>query len=250
MEKYALSHLKELYQRALAHDMISISGFYSEEEISEALSHLKGEFGKGLKEDSIHPIGGHRDPDRQRIVFSQEEEIDESIYIGAMMIETKNIAFTGFEHREVLGALLGLGIKRSLIGDIVIAPPKAYAYYAKEAEEMVLSLEKVGKENVKIRAMDISEVPEIATTEAKNVSIPSLRLDSLIAHVFLLSREQAKEAISKGFVKVGQEIMTKSDYAPKDGERISLKGHGKFRYIGENGTTKKGKLSVSVELYR
>lgn len=250
MDKYDLSHLKELYLRSSSRGTVLASLFYSEEEFSETLLYLKKELGKSFLASNIHLLGGHQEADRQRMIFSSEEEIDEEEYVFALAIEPKNRNCPGFEHREVLGSIMGLGIKRGLIGDILIIPPKAYVFYAKEAEEMVLSLEKIGRENVEITPIEIKDVPQISNAETRSISIPSLRLDTLVAHVYNLSREQGKEAIAKGLVKVGQQFIYKNDYIPKEGERISLKGHGKFRYLGENGLTKKGKLSVQIEIYR
>lgn len=249
MEKYALQHLQELYLRTLERDEVSITPFYSEEERAEALSFFKSRFGKSLLTENIHLLGGHQEADRQRLVFSPFALMEED-YVGAIIIESKDRNFPGFEHREILGALMGLGLKRGLLGDILVIDKKAYLFYAKEAEETLLSLEKVARENVNIASVKLSEVPEISLTETRSVTLPSLRLDTLIAHVYLLSREEAKEAISKGLVKVGQTEASKNDYVPSSGERISLKGKGKFRYIGEKGYSKKGKLIIEIEVYK
>lgn len=248
MEKYALSHLEELYERSDSRNIISASLFYSEEEIDEALNYLKGHFGKAFAMDNIHLLGGHKDADRKRIIFSPFE-VNEKDYVEAMLIETRNIVFEGFSHREILGALMGLGIKRSLIGDIVIADKKAYVFFASESEEMILSLDKVGRENVKASSIEIDQVPFVNRNEIRSISVASTRLDALLARVFSITREEAKDSISKGLVKVGQEPNYKNDYIPKEGERISLKGHGKFRFLGEKGTSKKGKTIVDVEIY-
>ena len=77
----------------------------------------------------------------------------------------------------------------------------------------------------------------------------SERLDAVIARVYSLSRDDAQALFVKRLVFAdGREIQS-SSYSPKEGEIISVRGHGRFLYIGQVGTTRKGRLNVAVQVY-
>lgn len=248
MDKFALSHIAEIYQKSVRQGQAKATGFYVEEEIDEILSYLKNTFKNSYSLNVVKQLGGYEDAERKRLLFSEEPLIEESQYVQCLRIDNLNRFAQPFQHREILGSLMGLGLKRELIGDIIIYENSAYVFYMPENQEMIL-LEKVGKNAVKTSPIALNVVPLEKSKIIKNISIPSLRLDTLLAHAFSLSREEAKTAIEKELVKVNQNPVSKNDYVPKENEKISLKGKGKFRYLGEIGQSKKGKLIVEIEVY-
>ena len=86
-------------------------------------------------------------------------------------------------------------------------------------------------------------------TWVESGSSASERADSLAALVFHLSRSQAQRLIEQEKVFADGRIITSSSYTPSPGERISVRGYGKFRYLGTDGTTRKGRLIVRFERY-
>ena len=109
---------------------------------------------------------------------------------------------------------------------------------------------------IKVKRTDISasivtDLPEgeLYRTEQRTVQISGERLDAVIARVFSLSREDAQMLFKKRLVFADGREIDSSSYTPKEGERISVRGHGRFIYLGTRSLSKKGKLNVAVEIY-
>lgn len=249
MDKFVLSHIKELYERSFFNKKVEITPFYSEEEAFEIISYIKNHCKCPFDSTKINYFGGYPNAERIRIIFGEVSNIEVLDCVNAAIIRPHNRFFLGFQHREVLGSILGLGVKRELIADILISKPNAYIYLVPEAFSLISPLEKISNELVSIEPLDINDVPKITKSEIRSITIPSLRLDVLLAHVFGISRETAKEEITKGNVKAHQEVIYKNDYEPKEREKISLRGHGKFKFLNQKGVSKKGKLLIEIEIY-
>ena len=75
------------------------------------------------------------------------------------------------------------------------------------------------------------------------------RLDAVVAKVFSLSRDDAQSLFKKRLVYANGKEIDSSSYTPKENEKISVRGHGRFIYIGTQSLSKKGKLNVAIDLY-
>ena len=84
---------------------------------------------------------------------------------------------------------------------------------------------------------------------SRQIQVSSVRLDAVVAHVYNLSRSQAQEVFRSQRVFVNGRLMENLTYEPKDGDMISVRHCGRFRYTGLERMTRKGKHSVLVELY-
>jgi RNA-binding protein YlmH len=102
-----------------------------------------------------------------------------------------------------------------------------------------------------VSAEIISELPEgeLFRTERRIVQISGERLDAVIAKLFSLSREDAQLLFKKRLVFADGRQIDSSSYTPKENEKISVRGHGRFIYIGQQSLSKKGKKNVAVDLY-
>ena len=149
------------------------------------------------------------------------------------------------------GALMGEGIRREKIGDIIVSETGAQIIAAKEmAEYLQQNYRQVGRVSLSAKIAPISALntAEIKTvTEKFTVSSP--RLDNIVSGVFAVSRKDAVEAISRGKVFVNGAEMSKPDYNLKGGEKLVLRGKGKAIYKGECGTSRKGKVYIEVVKY-
>ena len=145
---------------------------------------------------------------------------------------------------------MNLGIERDTLGDIVIIDNVGYVF-AKEdiAGYIADSLSTVRRTDVK--AEIVSDLPDgqLYRTERRLVQISGERLDAVIARVYSLSREDAQLLFKKGLVFASGKCIDSSSYSPKEGEKISVRGHGRFIYLGQQSLSRKGKLNVAVDLY-
>ena len=214
-----------------------------------AFSEVKKELG-GIP---YEVFGGAEGAERVIIRFGSEEELGYSMPypISIIKVEPQSRKYADrLTHRDFLGALLNLGIERHTLGDIVIIDNVGYIFALESIAPYIAdSLIKVRRTDVSVSI--ITELPEgeLYRTERKTVQISSERLDAVIARVYSLSREDAQALFKKRLVFADGREIDSTSYAPKENEKISVRGHGRFIYIGRQSLSKKGKLNVAVEMY-
>ena len=198
-------------------------------------------------------FGGAEGAERVMIRFGSAEELGYEVDFPISVIRVQPISQKFAErltHRDFLGSLMNLGIERDTLGDIVIIDNVGYVF-AKEdiAGYIADSLSTVRRTDVK--AEIVSDLPEgqLYRTERRLVQISGERLDAVIARVYSLSRDDAQLLFKKGLVFASGKCIDSSSYSPKEGEKISVRGHGRFIYLGQQSLSRKGKLNVAVDLY-
>lgn len=154
-------------------------------------------------------------------------------------------------HRDILGSILGLGIERSTVGDILVWDNKAYVFVIKEMAQYVeRNLLRIGRQNVSVGIADIEsvEIPEVKTEEIF-ATVASLRLDSVVGEGFRLSRDDAKIAVQKGIVSVNHRIVESASHRIRENDVISLKGRGKIVVESVGTQSKKGRIRINLLRY-
>lgn len=205
-------------------------------------------------------FGGNDDSESQVLFFypdycdleeeKAKEENGETIVV--LHIEGKKAEYAQeLSHRDYLGALMSLGYEREEFGDILVEGKEAYVFLFKAiAEEVTKNLLSVSHTYVKTSVLAPKDCPFHPKKEEKLVNVSSPRLDAVLAEVFSLSREEAQRIIEKGDVLVGIAPNENVSYLLKGKEVIAVRGKGKFVYLGEEKTSRKGRLFVKVALYR
>ncbi|MDO4492989.1 MAG: YlmH/Sll1252 family protein [Clostridia bacterium] len=153
-------------------------------------------------------------------------------------------------HRDYLGAFMHLGAERETIGDIFPGEDGAYVFCletaARLAEELLLTVRRTSV------TVERTEPPaELLTPELteETVRVTNERADAVVAHVYALSREKAQQLFREGLVfRNGAQLMNDSATL-KDGDILSVRGYGRFRFAGVTGLTKKGKKTLKIERY-
>lgn len=154
-------------------------------------------------------------------------------------------------HRDYLGSLVGLGIKRELLGDILVREDGADIIVLSDIAEFILSNYcKAGRTGLSLSQHHISEliVPEAERTRITD-TVASLRLDSVAASAFGLARAKAAEAIGRGLVFVNHVEVTKPDFQVKEGDKITLRGRGKACLTEIGGRSRKDRVYITIERY-
>lgn len=153
-------------------------------------------------------------------------------------------------HRDVLGSVLGLGIDRRLIGDILVFGKEAYMFCLISIAPFIAeNLASVGKVTVCCEITDTLPDEALPKPEEKTVVTASLRVDAVICAVYDISRADAKELAEVERVYVNGRIVQPPSFSLKEGDIVSVRGMGRFRYIEEAGETKKGKIRIFVAVY-
>ena len=184
--------------------------------------------------------GGFDNSERKILVIGKEEKSEEDNFIIMLKITSNE----KLSHREVLGSILGTGIKRDVVGDIVIYENIAYVYVANEISKYIIqNLDKVGREKVKISKCN--ETIEIVDDSKEiNTTLSSLRLDSAISACYGLSREVSAELIKNNKVKLNYIETTNVSKSIKEDDLISVRGYGRFTIFKIVGETRKSRIRV------
>lgn len=178
------------------------------------------------------------------------EEVEKEMAILYIYPQDKRFMKRKLEHRDYLGAVLGTGIKREKIGDILMKEEDAYIFVKRTlANYLIENLTSVGPCLIGIREADKEDLPAPSKGEEAVVSVSSLRLDSLVARGFHLGRGDAAKLIVQGAVsKNGVQILD-TDKAVTVGDKISVRGKGRIILREELGVSKSGRLQVRIERF-
>ncbi len=240
--------MHELCERAEKKGIVTSSLFLTpaeQYELSHEAVHMDG--------GTLKLFGGISQSERKMAFFLPfyitEEDFSPDEYICAVRAETK---FGNPGHRDYLGALLGLGIKRESLGDIYIFGETAYFFCVPSVLKHILfSLDKVGRHGVKVEEIPLDKVPapEISR-KSITFTIKSMRLDAAAAGVFSLSRNKMTELIEAGAVSLNYRECTKNDMPVKEGDIISARGYGKAEIVSCGSVSRKGRTFVTAEIYK
>ncbi len=200
-------------------------------------------------------FGGYTDAERSVALFVpeiiQEDELEEYKREIIRVIEIIPPARSSLAHRDYLGALLGLGIRRDVTGDIVLSDDKCNIFVLNDIADFVVgNLLKVGNIGISPKISDIIELstPNKETSEIKAV-VSAQRLDCICAAAFGLSRSKASEYIKSGKVQLNWEISQNTDKLVKEGDTLSLRGKGRVVFEKVGSRTKKDRINIVVRKF-
>ncbi len=196
--------------------------------------------------------GGGADRERQRAMVIPEllevEKDDFEVLVYEIDYPEK---FVSLNHRNVLGAVMNVGIDRSLIGDIVVGEKIQMAIVRPYAPMFGQSLTKI-----KNAPVTLSEIPHESFMDARDdgrqsvILTSSFRLDTIISEVINEGRAKSKTRVEKGKVKVNHSIVTEPSFIMETGDIVSIRHFGRFRIKSLIAETRKGKYRLEVRLYR
>ena len=202
---------------------------------------------------SYYSEGGLDDAERKSIVIFPEYMPEDSIKnpIKAIKIEG-SFKFNSVNHRDFLGALMGLGIKREVVGDIFVKEDFATVILHKDILDFVMyNLKQIGKEGVEVKEIDLTEVEKpIEDYTEVTLTISSLRLDTLISGVLKISRNKSTILINQNKVKVNWRPINNISFEINQGDMLSVRKFGRIKLLECLGQSKKGKERIKVRLYK
>ncbi len=160
---------------------------------------------------------------------------------------------TALSHRDYLGALMGAGIQREAVGDILVQDGTAYCFCLAElAPYLLQNMTQAGRERVTTTQVCRADVPAIEAPAGEPVTatVLSLRLDAVLAAGFGLAREEAKAAVAAGLCSVNHQPVLKPERLVQPGDLLSFKGRGRVRFTETGGETRKGRTFIRLLRYR
>lgn len=243
MEDQTEKRLRELAERSWSRGIPCFTDFL---DLGEQT--VLGRIRRSLPQPEIRLYGGAEGCERKMAGFGTEEV---PFPISCMKISPRGMKFAAdASHRDVLGALMGLGFERSLLGDIVLREKEAYVFCAERIAPFIAdNLRSVGRTEVFCVPADGVPEGELFRTKRMTVQVSSERLDALIAHVFRLSRGNAQALFPSGRVFLDGMECIRTDAMPETGQIVSVRGYGRFRFAGAGTQSRKGKWNAEIELY-
>lgn len=191
--------------------------------------------------------GGYADAERCMACF-WEEEAPDVFPIDALELRWPHQAAPG--HRDVLGSVMGLGIKRACVGDIVLEEERGFLFAERAmAEHIAATLASAGRTRLQVERLEAWPVPKPPQGTELRDTVSSLRLDALVAAGFHLSRTDAAELVSAGQVKLRHLPTDRCDARVGEGDAISVRGYGRLLVQEVGSPTKKGRLPVRLVQY-
>ena len=249
-----ISRLDDL-KRCATRGSLGVSAFFSPRELRAAEEYLCSCGADFLL------YGGYLDAERKKVYILPEfaedcGSADELLEYGySTELEAFLIRGSGFEritHRDVLGSLLGLGVERDVLGDIIMIDDSSAVVIcdAKLVSFFESGLSRVGRDTVKIKRISIDELilPERKTAPISD-TVASPRLDCVVAALCSISRERAKERILASTVELDYATEERPDREVVAPTVLSIRGVGKFKVLSVCERTKKGRLRLLAEKY-
>jgi RNA-binding protein YlmH len=233
MEKNELSKIKildkiRLYEKTGA---IQSTTFLDPSEIIQ---------NKNLYSKIPHTVfGGVENAERCILLIGSDDVEEARAQINIIQITSRN----KLTHRSILGSLLGLGIKREVVGDIIVSDNIANVFVLSTiCKYIIQNVDKIGKDSVSLREINYADVIEPEdNSNSLRTTVASLRIDSLISACYGLSRAQALELVEADRVKLNYLDCKSSSKTIHENDLVSVRGFGRFiieRIVGE---TKKRK---------
>lgn len=154
-------------------------------------------------------------------------------------------------HRDILGGLMGIGLTREKVGDIIILGDRAQVVALKEALPIILSqFDQAGRYRLRLKEIPLCALsPAPVQIKIVKDTVATLRLDAVLSSGFSIARGKAADFINGGKVSVNHRECTKTDKAVAEGDIITCRGLGKCVLTTVGGQSKKGRIIIEMERY-
>ena len=243
---YLKKRLTDLSRRAEQKNIVTFSHFLNLNELN--ILH------QSVRElhSSFETFGGYEQAERQMAAFIP----DALSYVWEYPVRTVRLAPShrkfaeDLTHRDVLGALMHLGIKRETLGDILLPEDGIYVFCADAvADYLTDNCKKIPHKTVTEALIDAPDCHYEPKRMEKDGIVASLRLDTVLADVCKLSRSAAQKRISEGSAFLNSKKILQNDYLCQEGDLLSVRHYGKFQIQSVGQVTKKGRIKYRYDVF-
>lgn len=206
--------------------------------------------GKGQSDIRLQFFGGYDEAERVVACYLPDYAGMESLKLSVIRASAPSRG-RQLTHRDYLGSLIGLGIKREFIGDILVDNNSADIIILDDIKEFLLTnYDKAGRTTLELETVPIDELhlPDLKSKIIKD-TVASLRLDNVISSAFGTSRSKAAEAIKRGVVFVNSTQVMKVDSSVSEGDKLVLRGKGKAYVRKVGNRTRKDRIYIYIERF-
>jgi len=194
--------------------------------------------------------GVAEDAERKVLGFAPSYQQPDELFFPIAVLEIIWPSRFTLTHRDLLGSLMALGIKREILGDMIVTEGKAELLVLEHLAEMICrDVVKIGRVGVSIRQIEQMTLSQQKRFQLIEGTVSSLRADALVSLATRLARGKAVELIRESRVQIDGLMVTSASQAVKPGQRLSIRGFGKFQLMEEIGTTRRERLHVVIRKY-
>ena len=234
-ERFLMRHVEDLARAAFGRGIARYSAFLSDREQQLAQAALNR---AGAPEESCRFEGGWPDAER-RVLCLEPEDCYPASPVCCVRLRCRALAGAQLPvHKDYLGSLMGLELRREALGDIVLPPEEPGVAY-------LFALEPAAQQ------LALDEVPEFAQAERRlqTATVSSLRLDAVLAAMLRCSRGMAAELVAAGRVEINH-LPVSSAHAPVyESDVFTVRGKGRFRLTALPGKSKKDRQIIEFFQY-
>ena len=247
-DRLALAKVLDKAEQASGRNIPAATDFLSPQQRAQALDllHLAG-----ISESAYVLQGGYEGAERQVLQFLPDWMEPETAETPIRCLRASFREDEKPAHRDFLGSLMGMGIVREKVGDILVGPDSADLLVLEGVSDFLLqSWTSAGRTKLRVSAIERSNlhIPAVQRKEVRD-TVSSLRLDAVAASGFRLARGKAAALIESGKVQLNWRECVKPDKPLEAGDVVSARGFGKFELAGVGGLTRKGRISIVLQVY-
>lgn len=235
-------NLYEKYELAYKKDIVVFSnGFYT--------PNIWTFFKRNFKHEDfkIEDNGFFEEAERRMVSFNNNYGTS----FPYKVIQVKNTSkFNNLSHRDYLGAVLSLGIKRNKLGDLLVKEDCCYFPVSEDIADFILTnLKNIGRVSCIVNIVeDTIKIPN-AEFKEEIILIQSLRVDSVVSKLAKISRGKAQTLIEEGKVLLDYNVTREKSMDIAEDCRITIRGIGKFIISKTIGNSKSGKIKILIKKY-
>jgi RNA-binding protein YlmH len=205
-----------------------------------------------MKTVTARAWGGYHEAERIKIAFVRLDYEGPVDFGMSLLSVSWDGRYRLIGHRDVLGPLMGLGIERDVLGDILMQGPGAQIIVDKPMVPWLMqNFTRVAMVPVHIEEIPMEEVkPPVRKAKEIRATVASLRLDAVGAAGFGISRSKMASAINGERVQVNWQDARGPAQEVAPGDVISFRGRGRIEIKEITGKSRKGRTGVLIERYR
>ena len=245
-DEFLKKRFAELADRCYKENRYTFTGFLGIGELASFYSMTRS-----LPPVSYTLYGGTESAERLMLRFGDAETLGYEEPFPIAYLEVKPLMqkyADDLSHRDILGAVMNLGIVREMVGDIYLKENVAYIICSSTMVEYVCeNLTKIKHTSVTCR--QIASLPDLVAGEPEELSlaVSSERIDGIVAKGFNLSRNEVNELFRRQLIYLDGRLCENNSRMLKPGEQVTVRGYGRLMFCEITGTSRKGRLYARIE---
>lgn len=250
-DRVLLARVLDRARQAAERSIPAATDFLSPAQQAQAADLLRA---AGIAETACVRLGGYDGAERALFLFLPDwlDAEDAESYSPIRCLRASFRETETLTHRDFLGSLMGMGIVREKIGDILVGPDSAdVPVLDTVAEFLVQGWTSAGRAKLRVTEIDPGciHIPQVHCEERRD-TVSSLRLDAVCSTGFRMARGKAAALIESGRVQLNWRECVKPDKPVAAGDTVSARGFGKFELTEVGSLTKKGRIAITVKCYK